>query len=89
MTARPESVLLASELLQMDGYFEESVELLMPLYQSQVFADKPKLQQRLALRLGDASIVAGELDAARAFYIDAPKHLQNVRNIHINLLEGL
>ena len=80
MTARPESVLLASELLQMDGYFEESVELLMPLYQSQVFADKPNLQKRLAIRLGDASIVAGELDAARAFYIEAPEHLRNVRN---------
>ena len=33
--------------------------------------------------------MAGELDAARAFYIDAPKHLRNVRNIHINLLEAL
>ena len=88
MTARPESVLLAGELLQMNGYFEDSFKLLMPLYQSQAFADKPKLHKRLSIRLGDASIVAGELDAARAFYMEAPNHLRGVRNIHINLLEA-
>jgi hypothetical protein len=88
LTARPESVLLAAELLQMEGYFEESYDLLLPLYQAQEFADNPKLLSRLALRLGDACMVKEQLDAARGFYIFAPVELREVRNIHLNMLEA-
>ena len=49
--------------------------------------DQPKLQQRLALRLGDASLVVGELDAAKKYWLMAPDDLNSVRQTLALMLE--
>ena len=87
LTSRPESQLIAGELMQMAGMYEESLTVLRPLFDENYFMDQPKLQERLALRLGDASLVVGELDAAKKYWLLAPDDLNSVRQTLALMLE--
>ena len=82
VTGRPEALLLAAELLQRDGYYAESRSLLEAL-EGRV---EGETAERVALRLGDARLVAGEQDAAIRAYRDAPKGLREVRMLLVDLL---
>ncbi len=82
VTGRPEALLLAAELLQRDGYYAESRSLLEAL----AGRVEGETAQRVALRLGDARLVAGEYDAAVRAYRDSPKGLNDVRILLVDLL---
>jgi len=73
--------------MQMAGMYEESLAVLRPLFEENYFMDQPKLQERLALRLGDASLVVGELDAAKKYWLLAPPDLNSVRQTLAQMLE--
>ena len=89
LTSRPESLLLAGELLQMDGFYAESKEVLEPLYLNNIFSedDDEELKQRLSLRLGDAYLNESDLPKAREYWISAPTELYQLRSIQANMLE--
>ena len=89
LTSRPESLLLAGELLQMDGFYAESKEVLEPLYLNNIFdeEEEAELKQRLALRLGDAYLNESDLSKAREYWISAPKEIYQLRAIQANMLE--
>jgi len=83
VTGRPEALLLAAELLQRDGYYAES----RPMLEALVGRVEGQTAQRVALRLGDARLMAGERDAAVRAYRDAPKKLGEFRVLMVELLE--
>jgi hypothetical protein len=83
VTGRPEALLLAAELLQRDGHYAESRSLLESLA-GRVDGDTA---QRVALRLGDARVIAGERDSAVRAYRDAPPGLSDIRVLYVDLLE--
>lgn len=89
LTSRPESLLLAGELLQMDGFYAESKEVLEPLYLNNIFDedDDEEMKQRLALRLGDAYLNESDIAKAREYWISAPKELYQLRAVQANMLE--
>jgi hypothetical protein len=84
VTGRPEALLLAAELLQRDGFFADSRPLLEALSGR---VKKGDTGQRVALRLGDARLVAGERDAAVRAYRGAPPLLAKSRIMLVDLLE--
>ena len=83
VTGRPEALLLAAELLQRDGYYAESRSLLEAL-SGRV---EGVTAERVALRLGDARIMAGEHEAAVRAYRGAPKGLSEIRVLYVDLLQ--
>jgi tetratricopeptide (TPR) repeat protein len=87
LTSRPESLLLAGELLQMDGYYDESIEVLEPLHSNKMFEDNENLRKKLLLRLGDASLNQGDLDGARLYWIHTYDDIRKIRVLQANMLE--
>ena len=83
VTGRPEALLLAAELLQRDGYYAESRSLLEAL----AGRVDGVTAERVALRLGDARVMAGEHEAAVRAYRDAPKGLSDSRVLYVDLLQ--
>ena len=90
LTSRPELLLLAGELLQMDGFYAESKEVLEPLYVNHIFFDEENidLQERLALRLGDAYLNESDLVKAKEYWISASEDISALRFVQVKMLEG-
>ena len=84
VTGRPEALLLAAELLQRDGYYQES----RPLLEALVGRTSGRTARQVALRLGDARTLDGEYEAAVRAYRDAPKGLSQFRILLVDLLES-
>ncbi|MFH1469874.1 MAG: hypothetical protein ABIO70_36155 [Pseudomonadota bacterium] len=80
---RPECWLLAAELLQRDGLFAASRQVLEGLEARLPSALAPAA----ALRRGDALLVAGELDAALRAYQEAPEEAASIRRLQVMLLQ--
>lgn len=83
VTGRPESLLLAAELLQRDGYYQES----RPLLEALVGRSSGRTARQVSLRLGDARLLDGEYDAAVRAYRNGPKGLGRFRILLVDLLE--
>jgi hypothetical protein len=83
VTGRPEALLLAAELLQRDGYYKES----RPLLEALTGRVSGKTARRVALRLGDARTLDGEMDAAVRAYRKGPAGLSTFRMTLVDLLE--
>jgi tetratricopeptide (TPR) repeat protein len=78
LTGDPQAMLLVGELLQLDDRFAESVPYLKKGHQ----AAEGVQQARAALRLGDAALVAGDIDSARAWWQTAPPDIATYRAIY-------
>ena len=85
LTSRPESQLLAGELMQMAGMYEESLSVLWLFLKRTTLWINPNFE-RLALRLGDASLVVGELDA-RKVLVTSTSRFKSVRQTLAQMLE--
>ncbi|MDP6933549.1 MAG: hypothetical protein QGG40_11565 [Myxococcota bacterium] len=82
-TGRAEAMLLAAELLQREGYYEESLNIL------EAIAGKvpPNLVEMTALRLGDGYLKVGDFPQALHAYKETPEEIESVRGLLIGLLE--
>jgi predicted negative regulator of RcsB-dependent stress response len=83
VSARPESWLLAADLLQRDGRYAASVRVLAGL-EARV---PPQLAQVAALREGDALLATGDPVGAARAYEHAPEPIATVRRLHATLLQ--
>jgi tetratricopeptide (TPR) repeat protein len=80
---RPECWLLAAELLQRDGLFAASLQVLTGL-EARL---PPSLAPAAALRRGDALLVSGRLEEALRAYEQAPPEPAALRRLHVTLLQ--
>ncbi|MEC7984948.1 MAG: hypothetical protein VX278_07285 [Myxococcota bacterium] len=79
LTADPAFQLLAAELLQMSGYYAESLQLLIPLYEQGAFLEDPEKDAQTALRYGDALMVTGDTEKAKIVWRGVPQELGMMR----------
>ncbi len=86
LTSKPEALLLAGELLQMDGRYQEAWEILEPLYTNQMFEDNPEMVQRLRLRLGDISYFLGDNQQAQVYWRGTYPDMRQVRMLQVNMV---
>jgi thioredoxin-like negative regulator of GroEL len=80
-TAEPNHLLLAAELFQMSGYYQESAEMLEDLYSRGVFLEESEKDQRVALRYGDALLVEDRISEAKRVWRSIPQELSMMRHI--------
>ncbi|MGB0639822.1 MAG: tetratricopeptide repeat protein, partial [Myxococcota bacterium] len=85
VTGRPEALLLAAELLQRDGYYKES----RPLLEALTGRVSGKTGRRVALRLGDARMLDGEMDAAVRAYRKGPGAVRGLSAFRMTLVDLL
>lgn len=90
ITSTPETLLLAGELLLMDGYAEESFEILEPLYVNHLFQDpeEANLDKMLRLRLGDAALYMDDIQKARLYWMHTFPDIKQVRMMQAHMLEN-
>lgn len=78
LTADPKTMLLVGEMLQLEDRFSESV----PYLKKGLIGAEDDVLARTSLRLGDAALVAGDLDTAWGWWGDGPKSLSTYREIY-------
>ena len=89
LTSKPEALLLAGELLQMDGRYQEAWEILEPLYTNQMFSSNPEqgeLDQRLRLRLGDIAYFLGDNQQAQVYWRGTYPDIRQVRMMQVHMV---
>lgn len=88
LTAKPEALLLAGELLQMDGRYQEAWEVLEPLHNNQMFEDSEssELSQKLRLRLGDIAFLLGDNQQAQLYWRGTYPDIKQVRMIQARMM---
>jgi len=84
LTGRPETLLLAVELMQRDGFYAETRPILEAI-SGRLTGEEGR---RAALRLGDARLMDGSLQDARVAWHDADPDIAEVRDILGDLLIG-
>ena len=81
-TGRPEAWLLAADLLQRDHHYGQSIEILQGL----AARIQPEYRPWVALRMGDALMVQGDIQGATRAYQEAPEELARLRRGHARML---
>lgn len=86
LTSKPEALLLAGELLQMDGRYQEAWEILEPLYENQMFRDDVAMDRRLRLRLGDIAYFLGDNQQAQVYWRGTYPDIRQVRMLQVQMV---
>lgn len=85
VTAAPHAQLLAAQLLQIDGQFDETIPILDPLLDTFEAAEDTQAMAQAALRLGDAFLLRGKIDEARRAWQRADEPLRMYRAVYAEL----
>ena len=86
LTSKPEALLLAGELLQMDGRYQEAWEILEPLFENQMFQEDQDMAQRLRLRLGDIAYFLGDNQQAQVYWRGTFPDIRQVRMLQVQMV---
>ena len=86
LTSKPEALLLAGELLQMDGRYQEAWEILEPLYENQMFQNDLVMSRRLRLRLGDIAYFLGDNQQAQVYWRGTFPDIRQVRMLQVQMV---
>jgi tetratricopeptide (TPR) repeat protein len=78
LTADPQALMLVGELLQIEGRYEESIPYYAEIFENLEGDDLA----RASLRMGDAVLLSGDIDRARALWNTAPEELSAFRSIY-------
>ncbi len=86
LTSKPQALLLAGELLQMDGRYQEAWEILEPLFENQMFKEDEDMSQRLRLRLGDIAYFLGDNQQAQVYWRGTFPDIRQVRMLQVQMV---
>lgn len=86
LTSKPEALLLAGELLQMDGRYQEAWEILEPLFTNQMFSENEEMSRRLRLRLGDIAYFLGDNQQAEVYWRGTFPDIRQVRLLEVGMV---
>jgi tetratricopeptide (TPR) repeat protein len=88
LTAKPEALLLAGELLFIDGRYQEAWEILEPLFANNMFSDPEDKEsdQRLRLRLGDIAFFLGDNQKAQLYWRGTFPDIRQIRMIQVQMI---